>query len=370
MKGARETKPLRARPIIIEMRKKKRRRSKKKPQKGAPREIKKQRERKRKVEEMWNSVIKSIKERERDIKLLNIRVANLTGEIADAESANSLEIAERENQIATLQRELDELTNTRKRLTEKNSTDTQTISSLQATISTLESDAESMRSEQAQLSAAISALETELSSAKDSNKAGAVENKQVNDKLAKTESSLAVVETSLKKLQDEKLAAQQARETAAAQADVIRDAIIQSIDAANLQGVAVQDLGDDNTVAIRLGSGDLFAPGSAKLSREGADKLTRLGKIIKDFDDRSIVVEGHTDNVPIGPDLKQRFESNWELSVARSATAVRHMQWQAGIKPGRMTATGYGEYYPIASNDTQAGKRLNRRVDIILRPNR
>ena len=122
----------------------------------------------------------------------------------------------------------------------------------------------------------------------------------------------------------------------------------------------------DNSIPIRLGNADFFAPGSAKLTKAGGEKLTKLAEIIETYDNRRIVVEGHTDNVPIGVGLKYLFESNWELSVARSAAAVRHMQTMTDIDPRNLSAAGYGEFHPVAPNDNPENRQQNRRVEVVL----
>jgi chemotaxis protein MotB len=82
--------------------------------------------------------------------------------------------------------------------------------------------------------------------------------------------------------------------------------------------------------------------------------------------DQDILVEGHTDNIPLSAALKKRFPSNWELSTARAAAVVRIFQEQAGIAPERLSATGYSFYRPVAPNSTEEGRHQNRRIEIIL----
>ena len=78
-------------------------------------------------------------------------------------------------------------------------------------------------------------------------------------------------------------------------------------------------------------------------------------------------MEGHTDDVPIGPALAHIFNSNWELSVARAASAVRYMS-SNGVGADRLSAVGFGEFSPIAGNDTESGREQNRRVEVVLHP--
>lgn len=112
----------------------------------------------------------------------------------------------------------------------------------------------------------------------------------------------------------------------------------------------------------------LFDSGKVTIKPEGIEVLERVGKILVGVKDRSINIEGHTDNVPIGSVLAQKYPTNWELSASRATNVARYLQEKAGIDPGLLSATGYGEYHPIASNDTNEGKAKNRRIEIVLVP--
>jgi chemotaxis protein MotB len=112
----------------------------------------------------------------------------------------------------------------------------------------------------------------------------------------------------------------------------------------------------------------LFDSGKTSIKPQGFEVLERVGKILSDVKDRNITIEGHTDNVPIGPDLGKKYPTNWELSAARATTVARYLQEKIGINPGVLSATGYGEYQPIASNETKEGKARNRRIEIVLIP--
>jgi chemotaxis protein MotB len=105
-----------------------------------------------------------------------------------------------------------------------------------------------------------------------------------------------------------------------------------------------------------------FDSGRAALKDQGKDVLKRVAEALKGYDDKVIRVVGHTDNVPIAT---AQFPSNWELSVARATTVVRFLQG-AGMPPERLTASGRGEYSPIAPNDDADGRRKNRRIEITL----
>lgn len=112
----------------------------------------------------------------------------------------------------------------------------------------------------------------------------------------------------------------------------------------------------------------LFASGSAKVGKKGKAVLAKVVTILKDVKDKRIEVDGHTDNVQIVSALKNRFATNWELSTARATEVVRYLQEEGGLDPHMLSATGYGEYQPVASNDTEEGRHKNRRIEIVLLP--
>jgi chemotaxis protein MotB len=112
----------------------------------------------------------------------------------------------------------------------------------------------------------------------------------------------------------------------------------------------------------------LFDSGSAAVKKGGKKVLSQVADILKKVEDRQILVEGHTDNVPISSRLRDKFPSNWELSTARATNVVRYLQDEGGINPNILSAVGYGEYRPVASNETKEGKAKNRRIAIVLVP--
>ncbi len=114
----------------------------------------------------------------------------------------------------------------------------------------------------------------------------------------------------------------------------------------------------------------LFDSGSTSIKNKGQEVLFTLAETLVADTNNTIVVEGHTDDVEIGWPLRERFPSNWELSTARAASVVRFLQEQANIKPERLTATGYSFHRPIAANDSEESRGQNRRIEIILIPNR
>jgi chemotaxis protein MotB len=112
----------------------------------------------------------------------------------------------------------------------------------------------------------------------------------------------------------------------------------------------------------------LFPSGEDQISEQGKEVLKRVGAVLKQARDKTIRIEGHTDNIPIAKPLKTRFATNWELSTARASNVVRFLQDEAGIDPASLEAVGMGEHHPIASNKTARGRSQNRRIEIILFP--
>jgi chemotaxis protein MotB len=88
---------------------------------------------------------------------------------------------------------------------------------------------------------------------------------------------------------------------------------------------------------------------------------------LKGIDDRLIMVEGHTDDVPIGAKIAEKFPTNWELSTARATTVVRYLQ-DKGVAPKHLGATGFSECRSVAPNDSDRNRQKNRRIDIVLTP--
>ncbi|HLB13617.1 MAG TPA: flagellar motor protein MotB [Burkholderiales bacterium] len=109
----------------------------------------------------------------------------------------------------------------------------------------------------------------------------------------------------------------------------------------------------------------LFPEGGWQLSRKGEETLAKIIPTLSGLKNQRIVVEGFTDNVPIGPALKTRFPSNWELSTARATDVVRFLSAK-GVPNGVLSAEGFGDSRPVATNDTPQGRAKNRRVDIVI----
>lgn len=124
----------------------------------------------------------------------------------------------------------------------------------------------------------------------------------------------------------------------------------------------------EGLMQITLDGEVTFASGSTRITDAGKEILDRVFKIVEQYPDRAILIEGHTDNVPIAERWQHRFRSNWELSSARAQAVRRYVSSKYSIEPSRLGAVGYGEYRPIASNASAEGRTANRRVVITIAP--
>ena len=131
--------------------------------------------------------------------------------------------------------------------------------------------------------------------------------------------------------------------------------VLQDVDVKVLKGV----------VYISLNDNMLYRSGSYEISPAAGETLAKIAKIITDYDDYEVLVEGNTDNVPIS---KTNIRNNWDLSCLRASSVVQALQNQYGVNPSRLTAGGRGEYNPLEANDTADGRARNRRTQIIITP--
>lgn len=145
---------------------------------------------------------------------------------------------------------------------------------------------------------------------------------------------------------------------------VLTTNLTRSLSGDELRDVNVKVL--KGVVYVSLADNMLFKSGSYQISPRAMDILSKIAKIIKDYRDYDVLVEGNTDNVPIS---RPNIRNNWDLSALRASSVVQVLQDDFGVDPSRLTAGGRGEYNPIASNDTAEGRQLNRRTQIIITPN-
>ena len=118
-------------------------------------------------------------------------------------------------------------------------------------------------------------------------------------------------------------------------------------------------------VYISLADNMLYKSGSYEINDRAAETLSKIAKIITDYKDYDVLIEGNTDNVPIS---RANIRNNWDLSCLRASSVVQYLQNRYGVDPKRMTAGGRGEYNPLTTNNTELGKQRNRRTQIIITP--
>ncbi|MEO0294110.1 MAG: OmpA family protein [candidate division WOR-3 bacterium] len=133
-----------------------------------------------------------------------------------------------------------------------------------------------------------------------------------------------------------------------------------------VEGVEV-DL-EKEEISITLPCEKMFPPGSVELSEEGKRTLVRIANVLKEMGNREIRIEGHTDGSSISGSLKEKYPTNWDLSAKRAVNVVVFLVDEVGIDPRRLSAVAYGEFRPIASNETPEGRNKNRRIVIDILP--
>ena len=139
--------------------------------------------------------------------------------------------------------------------------------------------------------------------------------------------------------------------------------LTRSLTTSELKDVDVKVL--KGVVYISLADNMLFKSGSYEISPAARQTLDKIAKIIKDYSDYDVLVEGNTDNVPIS---KTNIRNNWDLSALRASSVVQYLQNECGVNPSRLSASGRGEYNPLTDNDTELGRSRNRRTEIIITP--
>jgi chemotaxis protein MotB len=144
---------------------------------------------------------------------------------------------------------------------------------------------------------------------------------------------------------------------------VLTNNLTRSLSKEELKEVDVQVL--KGVVYISLADNMLYKSGSYEINERASETLSKIAKIIKDYKDYDVLIEGNTDNVPI---KRENIRNNWDLSCLRASSVVQALQNDYGVDPKRLTAGGRGEYNPLQPNTTEVGKQRNRRTQIIITP--
>lgn len=190
--------------------------------------------------------------------------------------------------------------------------------------------------------------------------------KEVENELKSKNMQISELKTEIAGLSQERSKAIEEKEKAIAELTKTYDNLVTELNVEIKKGeIAVTQLRDK--LSLSMVEKILFDSGSAKIKKDGKKVLDRVAEILKKVSDKQIRLEGHTDNVPIGPRIVEKFPTNWELSTTRATNVVRYLQ-ERGIDPKFLSAAGYSEYRPVESNDTEEGKAKNRRIQIVLIP--
>lgn len=149
---------------------------------------------------------------------------------------------------------------------------------------------------------------------------------------------------------------------------VLTNNLTRSLSKEELKEVDVQVL--KGVVYISLADNMLYKSGSYEINDRAAETLSKIAKIIMDYKDYDVLIEGNTDNVPVNTSspLMKNIRNNWDLSCLRASSVVQYLQDHYGVNPKRLTAGGRGEYNPLTDNSTEVGKQRNRRTQIIITP--
>ena len=149
---------------------------------------------------------------------------------------------------------------------------------------------------------------------------------------------------------------------------VLTNNLTRSLSKEEMKEVDVQVL--KGVVYISLADNMLYQSGSYEVNSRAQETLSKIAKIITDYKDYDVLIEGNTDNVPVSTTSAKmkNIRNNWDLSALRASSVVQYLQDHFGVNPKRLTAGGRGEYNPVTSNDTEVGKQRNRRTQIIITP--
>ena len=149
---------------------------------------------------------------------------------------------------------------------------------------------------------------------------------------------------------------------------VLTNNLTRSLSKEEMKEVDVQVL--KGVVYISLADNMLYKSGSYEINDRAQETLSKIAKIIMDYKDYDVLVEGNTDNVPVSTTSAKmkNIRNNWDLSALRASSVVQYLQDHFGVDPKRLTAGGRGEYNPVTTNDSEVGKQRNRRTQIIITP--
>jgi chemotaxis protein MotB len=221
------------------------------------------------------------------------------------------------------------------------------------TYETKQKEAESLTAQNDNLQAQVRSLSAEVTALKKDKEATQMERDALQSKVNE-------LQTKMNELSQKAEKAEQLEQTTKTYQDLTKKL------EKEIQEGQVQITEMKNRLTMTMVDKILFPSGSADISKDGKKVLDKVVAILKDVKDKRIQIEGHTDNAKILGSLKKKYPTNWELSTARATEVARYLA--GDIDPKLLSATGYSEYQPVASNDTEEGKHKNRRIEIVLLP--
>ena len=272
--------------------------------------------------------------------------------------------AQLQQQLAGLQKNLDQEA-TKRKAAEKQATE------LQSRLDGLENEKGKLNSELTNVRGQITDLEQKLTSGSASSRE---EIARLQKQASELEANAARIEKEREQLRQEqaRLAAALEQERIAKEEEIKRLTRTQEELSKSLQdeiskgNITIQQVRDRLT--INMVDRVLFDSGQAQVKPAGVKVLKQVADVLNKITDKQIRIEGHTDNVPISSKLQGRFKTNWELSTARATTVVRYLIDHGGVDPQYLSAVGYADTHPLASNDSEEGRSSNRRIEIVLYP--
>ena len=241
---------------------------------------------------------------------------------------------------------------------------------LQQDYTTLQNEYQEAKVKLAENGATIKSLEERLAEAKKANEQMKVAYTTLQGSLDKSLQQNAEGNVNISKLVDEINASNkfikqlvEAKDKSDSLNITLTNNLTRSLSKEELKEVDVQVL--KGVVYISLADNMLYKSGSYQINERAAETLSKIAKIINDYKDYEVLIEGNTDNVPIS---RENIRNNWDLAALRASSVVQELQNNYGVDPRRLTAGSRGEYNPIASNDTAVGRQRNRRTQIIITP--
>ena len=279
--------------------------------------------------------------------------------------------AQLQQQLAGLQKNLDQEAAQRKAAEQEAASLAARSSQLQSRLDGLEKEKGQLNSELGNVRSRITDLEQKLTSG---NASSQEEIARLQKQASDLEADAARIAKEREQLRQEQsqLAATLERERLAKEEEIARltrtqEALSKSLqDEISKGNITIQQVRDRLT--INMVDRVLFDSGQAQVKPAGMKVLKQVGDVLNQISDKQIRIEGHTDNVPISSKLQDRFKTNWELSTARATTVVRYLIDQGGVYRQYLSAVGYADTHPLASNDSEEGRSSNRRIEIVLYP--